>query len=297
MLWIFYTILGALLQSFRNLQQKVLNKNADVLTTSWARFILPFPIAILVVLNSSAYINNQFVFHCFILGLFQILGNICMVQTLKSRNFSIGIAFFKTEVLQTLIIGLIFFNQFISIAGFFLILLTGIGVLLMSNFNFKGSIKNFDFSNKAVIYGLASGFFFSITAFHLKFAAQNLNALGYSKFNAAMLVLLWSIFLQNILFAIIKTYQKNLFNSFYLLINKENRQAFFKIAILSFVGSIFWFLAFAIGNVIYVKAVGQIEMVFALLISHFYLKEKHSKREFAGIFLTIFGIVSLILIQ
>lgn len=297
MLWIFFTILGAFLQTFRNFQQKILNKNVDVLTTSWSRFILPFPLALIAVFVSYSYINNQFIFHCFILAFFQILGNACLIKTLKSRNFSIGIAFFKTEVLQTLIMGLIFFNEFISIAGFFAILVTAFGVFLMSNLDFKGGFKNFDFSQKAVVYGLASGFFFSITAFHLKFAAQNLIALGQSKLIASITVLFWAIFLQNILFIIIKTYQKNLINHLSLLFLKENRRTFFFVGILSFLGSIFWFFAFTLGNVVYVKAVGQIEMAFALLLSQFYLKEKHSIREFAGIAFTAFGIIGLILLH
>jgi len=46
MSWIIFTILATILQTFRTLEQKTLNKKLDLLTVSWSRFILPFPIAL-----------------------------------------------------------------------------------------------------------------------------------------------------------------------------------------------------------------------------------------------------------
>ena len=61
----------------------------------------------------------------------------------------------------------------------------------MSNLSLK--IKNFNFSQKAVLFGLLSGFCFSISAFNLKFASESLYAVGYSKFMGPTIVLLWVI--------------------------------------------------------------------------------------------------------
>lgn len=292
MLSIIFTIIGAVLQTFRNLEQKALSQKLDTLTVSWSRFILPLPLAITAVFLTFPSINQQFFVYCVITAIFQISGNFLLIETFRSKNFSIGIAFYKTEVLQTLILGLLFFSQSISPFGFSMIILTSFGVFLMSNLSLK--IKNFNFSQKAVLFGLLSGFCFSISAFNLKFASQSLYAIGYSKFMAPTLVLLWVILLQNIIFILIKSYQKRLKTDLKKLLSSENRASFFKTSLLSFAGSLFWFIAFALGNVIYVKAVGQIEMVFALLASHFYLKEKHSKREFIGIAVTTVGILFLI---
>jgi hypothetical protein len=41
-----------------------------------------------------------------------------LLKTFKSKNFSIGIAFYKTEVLQAMVIGFLFFNATISLSGF-----------------------------------------------------------------------------------------------------------------------------------------------------------------------------------
>jgi drug/metabolite transporter (DMT)-like permease len=295
MSWIICTIIGALLQTFRNLEQKSLNKKLDTLTVSWSRFILPLPLAIAVVFLTSPIIQYDFVLYCVITAIFQICGNFLLLETFKSKNFSVGIAFYKTEVLQTVILGLLFFNQHISNSGFLAILVTIFGAFLMSNISLRAG--NINFTQRAVFFGILSGFCFSISAFNLKFASENLMLLGYSNIKAPIVVLLWVITVQNLIFIAIKSYQKRLKSDLKKLFDAENKMSFFKTGLLSFLGSAFWFVAFAIGNVIYVKAVGQIEMVFAVLASQFYLKEKHSRREFVGIVITTFGILALIILH
>ena len=65
MSWILYTIAAAALQTFRNLEQKGLHKKLDVLTVSWSRYILPFPIAIIVVIFTYSTVNSWFIFLLF----------------------------------------------------------------------------------------------------------------------------------------------------------------------------------------------------------------------------------------
>ena len=59
----------------------------------------------------------------------------------------------------------------------------------------------------------------------------------------------------------------------------------------SAVGSICWFTAFALQNASYVRAVGQIEVVFTLLASAIYYRERISALEYAGIALTVVGVL------
>jgi drug/metabolite transporter (DMT)-like permease len=294
MSWILYTLIGATLQTFRNLEQKKLNQKLDTLTVSWSRFILPLPIALVVVFLTLPSVGGQFIFHCAVTGILQVAGNFTLLKTFQSKNFSVGIAFYKTEVMQALIMGYIFFNQFISVTGFVIILITTFGVFLMSNIRFKRGFSNFSFSQPAVLFGLLTGFLFSITAFHLKFAAENLHDLGYGSFTSPATVLMWVIVIQNILFLIIKSSQGRFKSDLKKLFSAENKVSFVKTSVLSFLGSLSWFIAFSMGNVIYVKAAGQIEMIFAVLVSQFYLKEKHNGREFLGISITAVGILLLV---
>lgn len=291
MSWIIFTIAGATLQAFRNLEQRSLNKKLDTLTVTWSRFLLPLPFAIIAVFCSFAEVSNQFILHCVVTAFFQIAGNFLLLRTIQSKNFSVGIAFFKTEVLQSLLIGVLLFGQQISSTGFVAILITTTGMILMSSL----SLRKFEL-DKAALLGTLCGLCFSISAFNLKFASDGLKLVGYNNYTSATLTLLWVISLQNLIFIAIKSAQKRLRKDLKSLLAAENRFSFFKTSVLSFVGSLLWFIAFAIGNVVYVKAVGQIEVIIAVAIS-WHLKEKHKPREIVGIILTVLGILALIFLQ
>jgi uncharacterized membrane protein len=59
-------------------------------------------------------------------------------------------------------------------------------------------------------------------------------------------------------------------------------------SISSFFKLICWYGAYAIGNVIHVKTVGQLEIIASMLVAKFHLKEKNTIKESLGIILIIF---------
>jgi uncharacterized membrane protein len=56
-----------------------------------------------------------------------------------------------------------------------------------------------------------------------------------------------------------------------------------------------WFTALAMQNAAYVRALGQIELVFTFIASVVFFRERTSRAEVAGIVLVVTGIVMLIL--
>ena len=60
---------------------------------------------------------------------------------------------------------------------------------------------------------------------------------------------------------------------------------------LSACGSACWFTAFALAPVALVRAVGQVEIVFTLLFSRFYLRERPSRSEVIGALTVVAGVV------
>jgi drug/metabolite transporter (DMT)-like permease len=60
-------------------------------------------------------------------------------------------------------------------------------------------------------------------------------------------------------------------------------------------GSACWFTGFAIAPVAMVRAVGQVEVVFTLLFSRFYLKEVLKRTDVAGLVLVVAGVLLVIL--
>jgi len=61
-------------------------------------------------------------------------------------------------------------------------------------------------------------------------------------------------------------------------------------------GSLGWFAAFTLQNAAYVKVLGQIELVFTVLASIFFFKERIRTAEAVGILLIVAGILILVLV-
>jgi drug/metabolite transporter (DMT)-like permease len=64
---------------------------------------------------------------------------------------------------------------------------------------------------------------------------------------------------------------------------------------LSAAGSACWFTAFAIADVALVRAVGQVEIVFTLLFSRFYLKETLRPGDVASLLLVVGGVLLIVI--
>jgi len=61
-------------------------------------------------------------------------------------------------------------------------------------------------------------------------------------------------------------------------------------------GSVCWFTAFTIQNAAYVRALGQIELLFTFIATTMFFRETVDRREVIGIALVIAGIVLLVLV-
>jgi drug/metabolite transporter (DMT)-like permease len=61
-------------------------------------------------------------------------------------------------------------------------------------------------------------------------------------------------------------------------------------------GSLCWFIAFALQNAAYVKALGQVELILSVAASTLFFRERISGREWAGMTVLVGSIVMLILV-
>jgi uncharacterized membrane protein len=60
-------------------------------------------------------------------------------------------------------------------------------------------------------------------------------------------------------------------------------------------GSVGWFTAMTLQNAAYVRALGQIELVFTFLAAHLIFRESSTRLEVTGILLLVAGILILLL--
>ena len=293
-IWIPITIFAAFSQNLRSIYQKKLQKNISNISSTYTRFLFGLPFVFIYFLFLYNYsnttflvsnINLQFIFYCLIGGISQIIATFLLLKIFMTNNFSVATAYSKTEPIQAAFFGFILLSDPISFIGFIGILIGLIGIMITS---IKKVNLTINFFNLSVFYGLLSGSLFGLAAVLFRGASHSLFSIDYiltSSFTLLIAIGIQTLILT--IYILIKDIKQ-----FYLLyLNWKDS------LIVGFFGafaSIGWFYAMSVQNVAYVRALGQIELIFTILASIFYFKEKIIKTEILGILITLTGILIIL---
>lgn len=291
-LWIWITVFAAFMQNIRFMLQKVLR--GGKLSTggaTFSRFLFSSPLVALGIwlylgVTGQAWPSLSATFWIYALsgGIGQVMATACVVALFAQRNFSVGIVFKKTEVVQTALIGLVVLGEGISVWGVVAIAIGFVGVVLLSDPP-KGGMR---FFNRAAMLGVMSGALFGVSA------------IGYR--GAAMQIDSGDVFLRaGVTLACVTAFQTALMTLWLALRERgeiarvvASWRVSSVVGVTSMLGSFGWFTAFALQNAAYVKALGQVELVFTFLGSYFIFKERSSRREVVGIVLVVLSILAVI---
>ena len=297
-LWIIATLCAASFQTIRFTLQKILaDGNLSPLGATYSRFIFAAPwivlfslIFLLLTNVSIPDLESQFLLFAVGGGLAQILATVCVILVFQSRNFAVGITLKKTEVILTALVGLILIGEGVSTISMFLICLGGAGVFFLSKKVSSVDRSNFSILNKSSVYGLLSGLLFAISAVCYRSATLSVvSDLVYLRAGFTLLIVILSqSFVMTIWLAIFEPGQIK-------LVWLERKKGFW-VGVTSLGGSFFWFTAFTLQNAAYVKAVGQIELIFSLLITTLFFKQRVLNREILGMLLIGISALGLILV-
>lgn len=297
-LWIPITIVAALLQNIRMALQKQLNTELSTAGTTYVRSLYGLPLACLYVFALAAWpgislpeFNVEFMFYCMFGGSAQILGTILLVRLFRLRNFVVGITYSKTETVQAAVFGILILGDTISSVGTIAIAISFLGIMLVSAAGVGNPLKQLaaGWSSQSGFFGVLSGGLFGISAVCYRAASLSLDHPNVAISAAFTLV-------------VVLTFQ-SLVMSVYLVrfepgqikdVLKSWRMAGW-VGITSMLGSVGWFTAMTLQNAAYVRAVGQVELIFTLLISRFIFHESMSRFEMTGMLLVVAGILVLIL--
>jgi drug/metabolite transporter (DMT)-like permease len=298
-LWIPITIAAAFFQNLRFMLQKHLR--ATSLTTAGAtfsRFVFAAPLAIVLVLAVSSSTGAQLPstglrFFAFAAagGLSQIVATMMVVELFTQRNFAVGITFKKTETMQAAFFGLIVLGDRISFAGFLALLVGLVGVVLLSDpprLTTQGGFLR-RILNRAALLGLASGALFGVSGIAYRAASLSLEA--DTLMRAALTLACVTSFQAVAMAGYLQVAQGGQVAKVL-----RNWRVTGLVGSLGMLGSLCWFLAFTLQNVAYVKALGQIELVFTFLGSYLIFKESSNGRELTGIACVVGSIVLLVLV-
>jgi drug/metabolite transporter (DMT)-like permease len=299
-LWIPITVSAALFQCWRTAMQQKLRHLLSVNGAGFVRFLYGAPTALVLLIGALLGTGLPlpaptlaFLFDCAAGGLFQILATNLLILSFGYRNFAVGTAYSKTETAQSAIVALIVLHEVLRPLAWIGICigLAGVMTLSLAGRGMRPAELARATVQPAALAGLGAGLLFAVTTVFIKLANQALS--GPSLVVRALFVLVVTNTLQIVMQGGFLAWREP----------RELRKAFTTwrssswVGTLSAMGSACWFTAFAMAPIGLVRSVGQVEIVFTLLFSRFYLKETLKSGDIAGLVLVVAGVLLIVLVS
>jgi len=296
-LWIPLTIGAAFAQTLRNAAQRSLVSTAGTLGATLVRFLFALPFAAvytaLVFIVSDQHVpspSREFLFWVLEGGLTQIAATALLLRVMQERNFAIGVAYSKTELVQVALFATVFVGDPLTASTVAAIMVATVGVLLLSPLGAQGGLKGLasGWTSRSALLGVASGAGFALAATGYRGAALELEGTN-SATVAAAYTLLWAQASQVVVLGGYLLWRNagvlvGLFRAW-----RQSIAAGFAGA----AASAGWFTAMAMEPVAHVRTLGLVELFFSLAIARRFFREKVLPLELAGMALLT---VSLVLV-
>ena len=286
------------MQTVRTAGQKHLTRHLDPISVTLVRFLFGLPFAALYLAcvavgsgKSLPALNPTFMTFTVLGGVAQIVATVLLIHLFSLRNFAVGSTYARTEAFLTAFIGALFFGEWISVQGWVAIIISvsGVVVLTIARSQVQSSSMLGRLWNRTAAFGLGSGLGFALASLSIRKASLSF---GIDDFLlSAGVTLVAMVFLQTVIMMI---YVAVRLPTQFTIIAREWRVSLF-VGITSALGSIGWFTAMTVERAAYVKSLGQVEFVFALMISTLFFRERTTGLELLGMMLVAGGVVILLL--
>lgn len=297
-IWIPITIAAAFCQNLRSALQKHLTSKLSTSGATFIRFfyaILPAWLYVWVLHDGIGLPMPQphtvFWIYAAVGGAAQITATALLVYLFSFRNFAVGTTYSKTETVQAAIFGIVILGDPLTVGAMTAILISFIGVLAISAAKQATGVSGIIRSliSRTAIIGLASGACFGVSAVSYRAASLSLGGDGFliqAGFTLACVTIMQTIAMA----AYMRVREPGQVTA-----ALRNWKIAGLVGLAGMAASACWFTAMTIQNAAYVRALGQIELVFTFAASYLFFKEKSSPLELVGIGLVIVGIFFLLL--
>ena len=302
LMWVELSLAAGVFQTVRNALARSLSGKVSPLLNSWSRFAfnLPFSTALaawLIHRGGAPELPLPFFGFATATALSQLVGNVALVAAFRRANFAQSIVLHKLEIAFTAVIGVAFFDESPSLAGWLGILTCTAGVLAMNLGRAtgpKGWRRAFHLDAGSLL-ALACGILLVIASFMLKeavavYVAANPHV-GQGRFEAACHTLFHTTWIEVVVLSVTIGLVRP--GEFRLVGRHWRRMA--AIGFTGFCGSMGWFWAYSLTLVAYVKAVGQIEVVLSVVIALAIWREHEVWRQIPSVALVMAGIAVILL--
>jgi drug/metabolite transporter (DMT)-like permease len=296
-MWIALALTAGTVQAARNALARSLAGKVSPALNSWARFTfnLPFLTPLLLVLlatRPALELSWVFLGYCAATGLSQLLGSVALGAAFERANFAESILLHKLEIVFAALIGFALFDERPTPLGWAGVATCACGILLMNlgrDRGPRGWLRMFHLDTGALL-ALGCGLLLVFASFFLKEATREVAALnphlGSSRFEAAVHTLFHTTWIEVLVLSVsIRLTRPGEFAKV-----PRHWRRMLLVGLTGFVGSLCWFWAYSIAIVAYVKAVGQIESVFAIALGIMVWGEREIWQQLPGVLLVLAGI-------
>ena len=297
-LWVPITLAAAFLQNLRSALQKHLRGDLRISGATFCRFVYAVPLALAYVLLLGEGFgfdwpvpNPRFALFAMLGGVSQITATALLVHLFSLRNFAVGTIYSKTETVQAAAFGLLILGEPVSAAAALGIGVSLAGVMAVSVAKSALTVRNLllGWTGRAALIGVLSGTFFGVSAVSYRAASLSLGGEGFLM--QAAFTLACVLVFQTALMALwIRVRDPGELTR----VARAWRVAAI-VGVSGMLGSAGWFTAMTLENAAYVKALGQVELVFTFTVSWFIFRERSTVMEVAGVLLVVGGILILLL--
>ena len=297
-LWIPLTVAAAFLQNLRSALQKALKGRLSTTGAAYARFVYALPFGLLylwVLAEPVGYklppINTEFLLWCLAGSLSQILFTVVLLWMFTFRSFAVGTTFSKLEVVLIAAMGALLLGDTVGPWAIVAIAIGAVGTIVLAMTETKLTLGGLarGLFEKATLVGLLCAALLGGSVVFFRGAALSLN--GPDIIVAAAYALAIALVMQTVLMG-----------AWFLAFDRDQLQAVFRewrralpVGVVGMLGSVCWFTAFTLQNAAYVRALGQIELLFTFVASIFFFGEKIARSELLGILLIVTAILMILL--
>jgi drug/metabolite transporter (DMT)-like permease len=296
-IWIPIAITSALCQTVRTAAQKDLNRHLSTLVTTYVRFLFGVPLLVAWTAGVWAWtgegwprIGPAFLIYTVGSSVGQFAGTALLLRLLTMRNFAVSSMLMKADLIFTALIGTVLFSEAITGIGWAAIALTFAGVVLISLARLPGGVATRGgtgnmLADRSIWLGLLVALMFALSYLLLREATLALQPA--SSLHRGAWAALASSGLQFVVMGLWLLWREPAG----LRKIAAHLPASLVIGAVSGLGTISWFLASALQNAAYVAAVAQVQVVFTLLISWYWFRERIAPLELVGIGVIVAGVL------
>lgn len=288
-LWVLATLVAAAAQTARNVTQQGLTRQIGTLGATQVRFVfgLPFAIAFLGLTAQATgeaipTMTTASLGFAALGAVAQIAATALMLITMKSRSFAVTTAWIKTEPVMVALIAAVTIGDALTVPKFAAIVVATAGVVILSTRPDTARLMLRDLGPAAT--GLLAGLFFGLAAIGFRGGILHLPQGGFLIRASTILVVGLAI-------------QAGLLLVWLLLFDRRALTASFGVwrtslgaGFLGAFASQFWFIGFALTTAANVRTLALVEVIMALAVSRYFLRQPVTTRQMIGIAIVVIGI-------